>query len=266
MMEMLFCRPKSLPGEPPASARRSGPGDAADEITIVRPDPTPGRRGPSQLRIVVVNKFRWPEKGVELSVQFLDNPSQTLRRMILSHMNAWSSTANVSFTETKDGTGHVRIARYDHPASVAGYWSYLGKQILTIADSEPTMNLQGFTEEHPESEFKRVVRHETGHTLGFHHEHMRREIVDKIDRQKAYDYFRMTDGWSKEDVDAQVLTPLSEASVMGTVESDPTSIMCYQLPGKIMKDGKDIPGGLDINELDANFAGTLYPKDVSNRR
>jgi hypothetical protein len=29
----------------------------------------------------------------------------------------------------------------------------------------------------PDAEFYRVVRHETGHTLGFPHEHMRKEII-----------------------------------------------------------------------------------------
>ncbi len=36
----------------------------------------------------------------------------------------------------------------------------------------------------PESEYHRVVRHETGHTLGFPHEHMRKELVEKIDRRR----------------------------------------------------------------------------------
>ena len=48
---------------------------------------------------------------------------------------------------------------------------------------------------------------------------------------------------------------------MGTSESDPLSIMCYQLPGKIMKDGKEVPGGADINPRDHAFAASLYPKD-----
>jgi hypothetical protein len=46
--------------------------------------------------------------------------------------------------------------------------------------NEPTMTLEAFTMNMPESEFHRVVRHETGHTMGFPHEHMRRELVDKI--------------------------------------------------------------------------------------
>jgi hypothetical protein len=56
------------------------------------------------------------------------------------------------------------------------------------------MNLQGFTMNTLESEFRRVVRHETGHTLGFPHEHLRRQIVDNIDPDRAYAYFKQVQG------------------------------------------------------------------------
>ncbi|MBV8095146.1 MAG: hypothetical protein JO110_18340, partial [Acetobacteraceae bacterium] len=101
---------------------------------------------------------------------------------ILQHMNAWNTTANVLFVETL-GQAQVRIARQDGPNG--GFWSFLGTDILSIEADQPTMNLEGFTMDTPESEFHRVVRHETGHTMGFPHEHMRQELVDKIDPEKA---------------------------------------------------------------------------------
>jgi len=102
------------------------------------------------------------------------------------------------------------------------------------------------------------VCHEAGHTLGFPHEHMRKAFVQRIDPQKAYAYFLRTDGWSQQDVDDQVLTPLEASTLLGT-KPDQTSIMCYQLPGSIMRDGQPIPGGDVINETDYKFAATLYP-------
>jgi hypothetical protein len=59
---------------------------------------------------------------------------------------------------------------------------------------------------------------------------MRKDLVARIDPTKAYKWFWETYGWDKATVDAQVLTPLSEASLIGT-PVDQTSIMCYQLPG-----------------------------------
>ena len=114
----------------------------------------------------------------------------------------------------------------------------------------------------PESEYHRVVRHETGHTLGFPHEHMRKQLVDKIDPHKAIEYFEATQGWSEEEVRAQVLTPIEESSLRGTVP-DPKSIMCYQIPAQLTKDGKPIVGGKDIDASDYTFAATIYPKKQS---
>jgi hypothetical protein len=198
-------------------------------------------------------------------VKFLDNPPKDLRARILRHLNAWNKTANVLFSETR-GTGQVRIARLDAPAEMAGYWSYLGTDILGVDDDEPTLNLEGFTMRESDAEFRRVVRHEAGHTLGFDHEHMRLEIVQRIDPRKAIAYFDRTEGWTPQEVRDQVLTPLRQKSIMGTAEADPTSIMCYQLPGEITKDGKPIPGGKDINPKDFAFAGSLYPKRVTQPR
>jgi hypothetical protein len=122
------------------------------------------------------------------------------------------------------------------------------------------MNLDSFTMTTPDSEFYRVIRHETGHTLGFPHEHMRSEIVKGIDKEKAIQYFMRTQGWSREQVIAQVLTPMKQSALNATTLADPKSIMCYWLPAEIMKNGKEIPGGKDIDKLDGQFAGKIYPK------
>jgi hypothetical protein len=127
------------------------------------------------------------------------------------------------------------------------------------------MNLQAFTMQTPESEFHRVVRHETGHTLGFPHEHMRRELVAKIDPRKAIAYFGATQGWSPEEVRQQVLTPIEEGSIRGTAHADPNSIMCYQIPGSLTRDGKPIIGGKDIDAQDYEFAGLIYPRKRGRR-
>ena len=205
------------------------------------------------LRIAVVTSKYWGPTPRQLTVSFMETTPADLKARILSHMNAWTKTSCISFVGT-NGTGDVRISR-----GPGGYYSYLGTDILHIPRNRQTMNLEGFTMKTPESEYKRVVRHETGHTLGFPHEHMRRALVARIDREKAYAWFLRTQGWDKATVDAQVLTPLGEASLMGT-PADQTSIMCYQLPGLITKDGKPIPGGTDINQTDYTFAGKIYPK------
>ena len=207
-------------------------------------------------RIALMTSKYWGPAPRQLSVSFMEDATNELRDKIISHMNAWTKTAGISFISfaATSGVGDVRISR-----GSGGYWSYIGTDILHIPENRPTMNLEDFTLNTPDSEYARVVRHETGHTLGFPHEHMRKELVARIDPKKAYDYFWKTQGWPKDVVDAQVLTSLDDASIMGT-PVDQTSIMCYQLPGSITTDGEPIVGGLDINDTDYAFAGKIYPK------
>ncbi len=202
----------------------------------------------------------WPKSGASLTVQFIDNllPQVELRTRILSHMNAWSQYGNINFKEVTSG-GQVRITlRTDHPDGM--YWSYLGTDILLIPSNEPTMCLGGFNMNTEEKEYRRVVRHETGHTLGYEHEQLRKEIVYKIDRQKAIDYFEKWEGWLPGDTERNVLIPLEDSEIITTKNADPTSIMCYSLPGEIMKDGEPVVGGDDISRDDGDLTSKLYPK------
>lgn len=206
-----------------------------------------------KMRISVLTSKYWGPSSRQLSVSFMESAPSDLRARILAHMNAWSSVCSISFAETQ-GVGDIRISR-----GPGGYYSYLGTDVQLIPKNQQTMNLEGFTMSTPDSEYLRVVRHETGHTLGFPHEHMRKDLVARIDPAKAYPYFLATQGWDKETVDQQVLTPLDSASIFGT-PADQTSIMCYQLPGTITRDGKPIKGGADINTTDYAFSAFIYPK------
>lgn len=263
-IERMACTPKSLP--------RAKWVAAADHACAVNPaNRAPIERLVRVMRGFTVNKQRlsvsvkkyWGAAGVKLTVGFLDTPPTDLRKRILLHMNAWSKFANVAFVESRVDPD-VRISRQG--GEDGGYWSYVGTDIHHIPDGQPTMNLEAFTMQTPESEFIRVIRHETGHTLGFPHEHMRQELIAKIDREKAIKHFMATQGWSRAEVIAQVLTPISAGSLWGTAHADGRSIMCYQIPGKITKDGKPIPGGLDIDKEDADFAAVIYPKKVVLKR
>jgi len=248
----IVCQPKLLPQKQWIKA--------ASMAAAINPVNQPAQRAAGlgrplkPLELAVMTTKYWGAKGVDLSVSFLDKPSKLLRDRILSHMNAWSKTANVRFRFTA-GQGQVRIARVQND----GYWSYVGTDILSIPLSQQTLNLDSFTMMTPESEFVRVVRHEAGHTLGFPHEHMRKELVDLIDRQKAIAFFGQTQGWTPQEVEFQVLTPLSKGSLIATDHADPRSIMCYQIPGSITKNGQAIIGGTDIVVSDRDFIAKIYP-------
>lgn len=252
MYPFIPCVPRSLDSKVLAEGRALA--------RQINPANAPPARGLAQLAIddpqhlALLTSTYWGKSGVNLRVYFMDGPSAALRTKILSHMNAWSETAYVRFKEG-DARSEVRIARQRGQ----GYYSYLGTDILSVPRSSQTMNLEGFSENTPESEFKRVVRHETGHTLGFIHEHLRRELVDLLDPQKTVAWFLQHDGWSAETTRVQVLTPADEALLTATRQTDQDSIMCYQLSGECTKSGQPIRGGLDIDQADRDLAAGLYP-------
>jgi len=208
------------------------------------------------MKIAVLTSKYWGAQGIDLTVGFMEQTPNDLRDRILSHMNAVGGTAprfaNIKFRWSPT-TPDVRITR-----SGDGYWSYLGVDVRSIPRSRPTMCLQGFTMSTPEREYRRVVRHETLHTCGCPHEHLRRQLVDRIDPAKAITYFRQM-GWDEATTRSNVLTPLEERSIMGTPHAEETSIMAYQLPASITRDGRPIQGGSDLTPLDKEFLGKIYP-------
>ena len=260
----LVCHPKQLPEKVRIAAAQKAiqvnPLNAPQANRLAAMGFTPS---PSQLALMT-SAYWGADNGVHLTVGFMDNPPADLRARIILHMNAWNRTANCSFVET-DTDPQVRIARLTEDANpgLGGYWSYVGTEILSIPKDEPTFNLEGFTMDTEDSEFHRVVRHETGHTMGFPHEHTRRELVARIDVAKAIEYFGRTQGWNEEMVRAQVLTPIEDSALIRSRKADQLSIMCYQLPGDITKDGQPILGGTDIDPTDFAFAAKVYPKAIA---
>lgn len=238
------CTPKFLPAKQQIAA--------AHKAIAINPVNRPLLVQPGFLA-VMTQKY-WGAAGVKLTVGFpFDATPADVQRRILEHMNAWGKFCNATFVLTTTDP-QVRINRGND-----GYWSYLGTDILSIPKNQPTMNLQGFTMNTPESEWKRVVRHETGHTLGAPHEHMRKQLVARLDRAKTIAWGKAVLGWDQQTVIQQILTPLNEASIRGTPNADQDSIMTYSLPASITVDGEPIRGGVDIDALDAEFIGRIYP-------
>lgn len=248
--EFISCEIKNLPEEDlikaALMARTINPVNAPSEALsgILEPQ-----------HIAILTQKYWGAGGVKLTVGFTESIEEILATKIILAMNVWNKSANILFTRSHVNP-QVRITRAGQ-----GYWSYVGTDILHIPASQPTMCLQGFTLNTPDSEFMRVIPHETFHTCGGPHEHMRRDLVQLLDRAKTIAFFMQTQGWSQQDVIQQVLTPLDEGSLMAT-PPDQDSIMCYQIPGQCTLSGQPIRGGSIVNASDFAFAASIYPKAV----
>jgi hypothetical protein len=258
---LIVCTPRHLP-------RHAWP-RAATKAIAVNPDNRPPALDEDEVPMgsegeklaIDVTRY-WGNKGVHLTVGFFETPDQALHKRILLHLNAWGKSANVVFVESASEP-QVRIARWTGNEAAPGedgYWSNLGTDILLIDADRPTMNLEGFTMQTLDSEFYRVVRHEAGHTLGFPHEHMRKTLVQRLDREKVIRDYMEAQGWTRQEVIDQVLTPLEESSLLGTPMPEADSIMCYEISGELTMDGKPIVGGTDITTNDHAFAAQIYPK------
>lgn len=260
-IEMIESGRKLAIEENPANGPRLDTLVAAMSIAVTSTELTPSEAKNAAEDLILDHPFLaaitqryWGSSGVKLSVSFLDNPSVALRNRILGHFNAWGDFCNASFEWSQSG-GDIRIARSEN-----AYYSYLGTDIRLIPRNQHTMMLGGFTDRTPDAEMRRVAAHECGHSMGFPHEHLRRDLISLLDEAKTLAYFRRTQGWSDATTRSNVLTPLEERSIMGSEVTDETSIMCYGLPGSITKSGKPIPGGNDFSATDKKFAAQLYPK------
>ncbi len=210
---------------------------------------------PEPQYIAMVTSKYWGPAGKVIPTYFMDTQDTTLKNALLAAFNSWGD--NIKWVESSQGNSLARIARQK-----TGYWSYIGTDYEHIPKNQPTLNLQSWTRNMPASEWLRVPTHESGHARGYPHEHMRKELVAMLDVQKTIDYFGQTQGWSPQEVRDQVLTPLDDATILGT-PPDQDSIMCYQLPGSITTNGQPIRGGTQINATDRAFSLKMYPVAVT---
>jgi hypothetical protein len=193
----------------------------------------------------------WPN-GSAVLVEFLGGSAEVQART-LRELNAWAEFANIDFVQVGAGQGWIRIS-YDQP----GYWSMIGTDALYARPGEPTLNLEGFDRWYfPDSEWRRVVRHEGGHAIGFIHEHERPELLARLNRPAVIQFYWQTQHWTQDRTVEQVFTP-PPGDIVGS-PADQRSIMAYNFPPWLTLDGKGIAGGDDFSSLDRLFAAQVYP-------
>lgn len=194
------------------------------------------------------NKFWAP--GQRIRVRFL-NGSATLQNKVFAYAQQWESYANVDFVRVSSGTAEIRVA-FDRD----GHWSYLGKENLSIPANRKTMNLE-FNEGTPDVEVRRTTLHEFGHALGLMHEHQHPMNNIPWNKSAAYAFYQKTQGWSRKEVDDNVLNKNTWESSQHT-DFDAKSIMEYPVPQELTLGNYEIGWNTTLSSNDKYFIGQVY--------
>lgn len=193
------------------------------------------------------------KKGRVISVSFMGG-KKTVKDRLVRHAERWSDFANIQFDfKDRKKPGEIRIAFRDD-----GSWSNLGTDALSVPVKTATMNFGWLTPRLDDEEYSRVVLHEFGHALGCIHEHERPDNGIPWNKEKVYEYYADSDGWTREEVDDQVFTLYNRNSIRSG-EVDKKSIMMYAVPNVLTNGNYSIGWNTDFSPQDKKFIRKLYP-------
>ncbi|MGB7923948.1 MAG: M12 family metallopeptidase [Pyrinomonadaceae bacterium] len=256
LVNIRACADKALPPELAGAGVTAAVDERPDNILMPGMTPMFGMAANAldMPAIAVVAKKLW-KPGRTLRVRFLDSPSQTVRQKIEKFAREWEQYVNIRFSFVSSGSAEIRITT----TVGLGSWSYLGTDNLLIAASKPTMNYGWFTSNTPDEEFRRTTLHEFGHALGCIHEHMNPVGNIPWNVDAVYRYYMTTQGWTKADVDAQVLAKYS-IDQLNTSKYDPKSIMHYPVPKELtLGQSFSVGWNTKLSKTDKSFMRQMYP-------
>lgn len=184
-----------------------------------------------------------------------NSATSIIQSKIKQYAKVWEKYANIRFDFVPvNQPAEIRIGSVQGQGS----WSYVGTVCRSVDQNEPTMNYGWFNDWTDESEFSRVIVHEFGHAIGFGHEQSHPEISLQWNKPVVYAYYAATNGWSKQEVDNNVLYkyPASETTYSAY---DPTSIMHYPVPENFTLNGVGVGWNTELSHMDKSFIGKIYP-------
>ena len=180
--------------------------------------------GPERASLIRNSDRKWAN-GTKLHYHFMSSParwagSNADKRKARAGFKAWKSVGiGLVFEEVSSpDDAEIRIA-FEHNA---GHWSYIGRDVLGIAQSDRTMNL-----DKGDNWGVDTAIHEIGHTLGFPHEHQNPNAGIVWDKEAVYaDLGGPPNNWPREKTFHNIIRKLNPGDVSGSAW-DKNSIMHY---------------------------------------
>ncbi len=191
----------------------------------------------------------WSSVGfnpVEIPVYFMDRDPDMIRFFRVG-IDKWEDTCNIVFPIT-DIQGNAKCRVTFHPNK--GHWSYVGTDNLRINPDLPTLNL-AFNQ-------RGANLHELGHCAGFAHEHANPFNPVPWDLETLYEYYRTTQGWTKEMTYSQVVQVLDTERIIATGR-DMNSIMHYSVDESLTIGDYAVGWNYDFSAGDLLFFPSIYP-------
>jgi hypothetical protein len=149
--------------------------------------------------------------------------------------------------------GDIRVSF--QPLFNNGGSSKIGTDALTGSPHDASMYLgTDFSSPH----YEWTVIHEFGHALGLHHEHQHPDAGIPWDREKTYSYYARAAGFSRQDVDANVL-PLKRVQDRTYTPYDRQSVMHYDVLNDLTNGDWQQTASMCISEGDIALIKKAYP-------
>ncbi|HMP80727.1 MAG TPA: M12 family metallopeptidase, partial [Pirellulaceae bacterium] len=236
-----------------ASARKS------DKVTYrcgLRP--TPPRMfaadvGANRAAAIIVQQNKWVN-GTTLRYWFFPGPA-TQKQAMRRAFKVWQDVGiGLRFAEVNSrDDAQVRIAFAND-----GSWSYLGRDVLQIPKSQPTMNIGWDISRDLDTGI-----HEIGHTLGLPHEHQNPNSGIVWDEEAVYaSLAKPPNRWSRQKTHWNIIRKLETAEVTGS-DWDPNSIMHYPFEAGLILEPARYRNGLTpaggLSRRDKRWVKKFYP-------
>lgn len=186
-----------------------------------------------------------------ITVSFVEQLPDELEYRVEKIIRRWEPHHSLALDFVKNRPADIRIY-----LGGSRNESYLGTDALVAPPDQPTLFIST-TPDH--WSFECTLLHEFGHALGLQHEHLHPHAKIPWNKEKVYEFYQTTQGWSKQEIDINLFN-LENRSGIYSGTYDKKSIMHYRIPNTLTHGNWQVGDNLEISEQDKINIRKIYPR------